>query len=120
MKINQTGRHIEYLASVLALVSGYYAIRAALLLPKFQLMLAGIGEGNRELDLGRSILNHPDWFLALVIATLAINLFAIWKTFNGHVAVYSIGIAFEFFLLERAFASVMDPMVRMINVMSSQ
>ena len=39
MKTDTTSRQIQYLASVLALVSSYYAIRASVQLPKFHHLL---------------------------------------------------------------------------------
>lgn len=117
MKSEDPHRQIQYLASVLALVSSYYALRASLQLPKFRELFVGIEEEPKHLSLGMVILDHPHLFLALVIATMVATIFAIWSTFKHHQIIYPIGIALQFFLADRAVASAMDPIIRMISAM---
>ena len=120
MKTETTERKIQYLASVLALVSGYYAIRASLLLPKFHHLRLEVNETERPFSIGKLILSHPNWFLALVVVTLTVTLFSIWKIFKYHQCIYPACIGFQFLLAERAAASVVDPIVEIISNMSSQ
>ena len=120
MKTDTTGKQIQYLATVLALVSSYYAIRASLLLPKFHHLLLDAEGSERPFSLGKLILSHPNWFLALVVITLAATLFSIWKTIKYHQCIYPVCIGFQFLLAERAVASVVDPVVQIITIMGNQ
>lgn len=117
MKTDTNTRQIQFLATVLALVSGYYAIRASLCLPRFREMFAA-GDGlEPHFSLGSLILLHPYWYLALVIATQLVTLIAIWREFVGHKLIYPIGIVLQFILIDRAVASAFDPLVRMMSNM---
>lgn len=118
MQTDTSSRQIQFLATVLALVSGYYAIRASLCLPKFREMFSATDELEHPLSLGSLILLHPYWYLALVIATLVVTLLAIWREFAGHKLIYPIGIVLQFILIDRAVASAFDPLVRMMSTMS--
>lgn len=120
MEPNKTSRQIQYLATVLALVSTYYAVRATLVLPGFYQMFMTGDVGDRLYSVGWLILEHHYWFLALVVATSIMTLSAIWKSFKYHELAVPLGIGLQFFLAERAVASVVDPMIRMISVMGSQ
>ena len=120
MKTDTTGKQIQYLATVLAVVSSYYAIRASLLLPKFHHLRLDADGTERPFSLGKLILGHPNWFLALVVVTLTATVFSIWKTFKYHQCFYPVCIGFQFLLAERAVASIVDPVVRIISTMSSQ
>jgi len=120
MKTDTTSRQIQYLASVLALVSTYYAIRASLQLPKFYHLLLDIDGAEQPSSLGKLILGHSNWFLALVVVTSIATLLSVWRTFKHHELLYPIGIGLQFFLAERAISSVLDPVVRMISIMGSQ
>jgi hypothetical protein len=118
MKPDDTPRQIQFLASVLALVSGYYAIRATLNLPKYREMFEAADElNNQPSSLGTLILLHPYWYLAFVIGTLVVTLLAIWKEFRGHNFIYPLGIVLLFILIDRAVASGLAPLVRMISSM---
>ena len=66
------------------------------------------------------ILGHSNWFLALVVVTSIATLLSVWTTFKHHELIYPIGIGLQFFLAERAVASVLDPVVRMMSIMGSQ
>ena len=105
---------------MLAIVSSYFAIRASLLLPKFHHLLVGLDDEPQHFSAGKSILEHPHLFLALVIATMVATPLAIWKPFRYHQLIYLMGIALQFFLFDRAAASILDPIVRAISIMSSQ
>jgi len=120
MKIDTTARRIQYLASILALVSSYYAVRASFLLPNFQNLLLDIEGTERPTSISKIILEHPNWFLALVIVTLIATLVSIWKTFRFHEVFYPVCIGFQFFLAERAVASIVDPVVKIMSSMSAQ
>jgi len=120
MKTDNTARQIQYLATVLALVSSYYTIRASLLLPKLHHLLLDVDGTERPISLGTLILGHSNWFLALVVLTLTATLFSVWKTFKYHEFIYPVCIGFQFLLAERAVASVVDPVVQIISTMSSQ
>jgi hypothetical protein len=120
MKTDTTDRQMQFLASVLALVSSYYAIRASLLLPKFHHLLLDVDGTERPFSFGKLILGHSNWFLALVVVTFAVTLFSIWKTFKYHQCIYPVCIGFQFLLAERAVASIVDPVVQIISTMSSQ
>ena len=120
MNTDTNPRPIQFLATVLALVSGYYAIRASLFLPKFREMFLAANGLELPSSLGSLILLHPYWYLALVIATLIVTLLAIWKEFSGHKLIYSAGIVLQFILIDRAVASAFDPLVRMISTMGNQ
>jgi hypothetical protein len=120
MKTDNTGRQVQRLASVLALVSGYYGIRASLILPEFQHLLRDAYGAERPFTVGKLILEYPHGFLALVIITSTATLFAIWKKFKSHEAVYPILIGFQFLLTERAVSSVVDPAVQIISTMGNQ
>lgn len=118
MKTDDTTRQVQFLATVLALVSSYYAIRASLCLPKYREMLVELVDGpTLPRSLGTLILMHPYWYLALVIATLLATLVAIWKEFPGHKLLYPLGIVLQFILLDRAVASGFAPLVRIISDM---
>jgi hypothetical protein len=119
MKSDTTDKQIQYLASVLALVSSYYAIRASLLLPKFHHLLLDVDGTERPFSLGKLILSHSNWFLALVVVTLSATLLSIWKCYKHHQFIYPVCIGFQFLLAERAVASVVDPVVEIISIMSS-
>ena len=118
MKTHSTERQIQFLASVLALVSSYYAIRASLLIPKFHNLLLNIDENEMPFSLGKLILAHSNWFLALVVVTMTTALLSIWKPYKYHQCVYMVGIGFQFLLAERAVASFVDPVVEIISSMS--
>jgi hypothetical protein len=120
MKQEETSRQIQYLATMLALVGGYYAIRASLQLPKFREMFVGLDASDQPFSLGMLIIGHPYWYLALVVAALTGTLLAIWKTFRIHNVIYPIGIGLQFFLADRAVASAIDPIIRMISTMGNQ
>ena len=116
MKPEDPHRQVQRHASVLAIVSSYFAIRESLQLPKFHHLLVGLDDEPQHFSAGKSILEHPHLLLALVIATLL----AIWKPFRYHQVIYLMGIALQFFLFDRAVASILDPVVRAISIMSSQ
>jgi hypothetical protein len=120
MKPNDTSRQVQYLATVLALASGYYAIRAALYLPQFHAMFENLDEFHPTFSIDLLIMNHANWFLALVVATLITTLLAIWKNFRHHDLVVAFGIGLQFLLVDRAVASSLDPILRMIATMGSQ
>jgi hypothetical protein len=115
MKTDDTTRQVQLLATVLALVSSYYAIRASLCLPKYREMLVELDAITLPRSLGTLILMHPYWYLALVIATLVATLVAIWREFPGHKLFYPLGIVLQFVLLDRAVASGFAPLVRIIS-----
>jgi hypothetical protein len=118
MTSENTPAENRLLASVLALVGGYYAIRASLQLPKFHRLLAVTEEIDHPLSFGNLILSYPHWYLTLVIVTLLATLIAIWHEFGGHKFIYCIGIVLLFVLTERAVASFIDPIVRMMSTLS--
>jgi hypothetical protein len=120
MNTDSTGKQIQYLATVVAVVSSYYALRASLLLPKFHQLLLDAEGSERPFSLGKLILSHPNWFIALVVVTLAATLFSIWKIFKYHQCIYPVCIGFQFLLAERAVSSIVDPVVQIISTMSSQ
>ena len=117
MKTDDAPRQVQLLASVLALVSGYYAIRATLCLPKQREMYLEMDALKLPSSLGTLILLHPYWYLALVVATLIVTLVAIWKEFRGHKFIYPLGIVLLFVLIDRAIASGFAPLVRIISDM---
>lgn len=108
----------RHLASVLALVGGYYAIRASLQLPTFHKLLVATEELEGPWSMGSLILSHHYWFLTVSIVTLISTLIAIWHEFRGHKYIYSVGIVLLFVLTDRAVASFLEPIVRMISAMS--
>jgi hypothetical protein len=59
------------------LVSGYYAARVTLELPKYRHILSAPDEEQPTSPVGRLILEHHHGFLALIILTLATTLTAI-------------------------------------------
>ena len=105
---------------MLALVGGYFAIRAAVQLPKFRELFVGLDEADQPFSVGMLIIGNPYWFLALVVVSLVGTVLAIWKNFRFHGVIYPIGIGFQFFLADRAVASAMDPIIRMISLMGNQ
>ena len=120
MKQDETPRQIQYLATMFALVGGYFAIRASLQLPRFRDLFVGIDAADQPFSVGMLIIGHPYWFLALVVATLIGTLLAIWKSFRFHGVIYPIGIGLQFFLADRAVASAVEPILRMISTMGNQ
>ena len=118
MKPEETARQVQFLASVLALVSGYYAIRATLNLPKYREMFEAADDLNKlPSSLGTLILLHPYWYLAFVIATLVVTILAIWKEFRGHNFIYPLGIVLLVIQFDRAVTSGFGPLFRMISTM---
>jgi len=120
MTQEESQRQVQYLATILALVGGYFAIRALLQLPRFRELFVGLDEANQPFSIGMLILGHPYWFLALVVVSLIATVLAIWKSFRFHRVIYPIGIGFQFLLADRAVASAVDPILRMISTMGNQ
>lgn len=119
MNPDKQSRQFQYLATMLTLVSSYYAIRVSLVLPKFNYLLMGL-DGIDMSSVGKLILQHPYWFLTMVIIILTVTLAAVWKTFKHHDLVAACGIGLQFFLAERAVSSVVNPITEMISIMGSQ
>ncbi len=113
-----TQRQVQYLATVIALIIGYYTIRAALNLPKVAQMLYEIDMVDK-FSLGGIILEYPYFIIGISAMTTMVTLTAIWQTFKNHHIVYPVGIVFQFFLADRVIASATDPIFRMISIMSA-
>jgi hypothetical protein len=120
MKSTENTLQVQRLATALALVGAYIAVRVSLYLPRFQIMFSEVDTSDEGVSAGRFILMHHYAFIALISAVLIVTLFAIWKPFKHHSIVYSIGIGLLFLLGDRALASILDPFMRMISVMSEQ
>lgn len=116
---HQSGE-IRHLASALALVGGYYAIRASLKLPAFHEYMANMDVFLPPWSVSALILNHHHAFLACVIAVLITTLLAIWVRFKNHKFIYTCGILLLFILADRAISSILDPILLMISNMGSQ
>lgn len=110
------------LASTMALVGAYNGIRASLELPKLQTLLGEMDsyETAQPWSLGHLFLSHPYWIIAAVIITFIATFVAIWSKIRGRKFIYCGGILLLFILTDRALASVLDPIVRMISMMSNQ
>ena len=104
---------------MLTLAGSYYAIRVSLALPQFNYLIM-VSDGISLSSIGRAILQHPYWFLTLVVSTMIITLVAVWKTFNHHELIAACGIGLQLFLAERAVMSALDPIIQMISIMGNQ
>ena len=69
-----TPRRVQYLATVIALIIGYYTIRAALNLPKVSRMLSETDMID-QLSLGGMILEHPYLVIGLSVGTTLVRRF---------------------------------------------
>jgi hypothetical protein len=104
----------------LALVSSCYAIRASLLPPEFHHLLLEADGHERPFSLGKLILSHPNWLLALIVVTLTATVPSTWKSFKCHQSIHPVCIGFQFIVAERAVASIVDPVAQNISTMSGQ
>lgn len=116
---NQSGG-IRFLATVLALIGGYCAIRVALIIPAFRELMMNSDMELPQRTVGTLILAHPHAFVALVIAVLITTLLAIHLEFKNHKLIYSCGIVLLFIFADRAAAGILEPIIRMISLMGNQ
>ena len=118
MKTTKNTLRVEHLATVLALVGSYIAVRVSVHLPRFQTMFSEDDISDEAFSIGRTILMHHYPYIALIATVLVVTLVAIWKPFRHHSIVSSVGIGLLFLLGDRALASILDPFFRMITAMS--
>jgi hypothetical protein len=117
MKPDDTPRQLQYIATTIALATGYYAVRAAWQLPKIHELVSELGV-EEDISLGSLIRGNPQAYLFVSATILAVTLFSIWKEYRFHSLVYSIGIGILIILADRAVASALEPMLKMISDMS--
>lgn len=120
MKPEDLQRQIQYLATTLASIGGYYAIRACSLLPNYRLMIEGMDIDLSHPGLGRAMLGFPYLTIGVAVGVLLVTLFAIWRSFKHHQIVSSVGIVMLFVIADRALTAGVAPIVQAISVMGNQ
>lgn len=81
-------------------------------------MFAEIDIEKESNSLGALIRGNPQGYLFIAATVLAVTLFSIWRKYRFHSLVYSVGIGILIILADRAVASALEPILRMISDMS--
>jgi hypothetical protein len=117
MSTNNTNRDYQFLASAIALVSGYFAIRACFVLPKAANMLSELGEMDGAPGFERLLFEHSLMPLPIMALAFVVTVLSIWIRYRFSSLVAALGIVFMAVGAHLILSTSMAPLFRMITLM---